>query len=510
MKTLSRRFLGFLIIFSLLFSYVPTVFAEGTTMIDFSNKSPAVGDTVTVTVSGSESSTITLKYNGSILSFSSCNVSGYTTDGNTVSFAATSGSVTFSVVGEGSANVIVSSDTLTGSSATLTVASATTETEETTTEDTSQTDESSDTQEDTNTEDTSTEEASTEENTQTTTEDVAYDFMYGDTAYVISKRFTEDQILAGFEETTLSIHGTDYRALTNGVLNLLYLKLATDTYGQGTFFIYDSNSDSVSELNMLGTTEDYVILMTPDSLPSDQLVETTYSDDEKTFSAYQIDGLSNEFYYVYGIDETATAGWFVFNSSDGSVGRANTDAFTLMSNGGTSTESTDNDDTSKDTSFNFKLPEMRNIIAVLILVAAVVAVIIINVMVSRRRDDDDDVFDDADEEDEDEEEVVVKPSVNSQDESTSKEEEGEEKTLEEIVSEADSDLILDDEEEEEEEERRGFFFRRRKKDEEDIWADHDDEDEEDEDEDDDDDDNNSSNGGSGSNREINLMDLNNL
>ena len=497
MKTLSRYLLGFLMIFSLLFSFAPQVFAEGTTMIDLSNKNPSVGDTVTMTVTGSESSTITIKYNSSVLSFSNCNVSGYSTDGNTVTFTATSGSVTFSAVASGSSNLIVSSDTLTGSSTTLSVAGESeTTTEETTTEESSDTEEADTTSEDSSSDETSTESNDTTEDTSTTSETTSYDLMYGDTAYVISKRFTDSEIPAGFSESTVTVNGSEYRCVTNDVLTLLYLKLASEPAGSGSFFIYNPETSEVSELVLIGSLEDYVILQTPDSLPSDLLQETAYVGDELSFTGYQFEGISNDFYYVYGIDEETALGWYMYDSANHTISRANTDIFTLMTSSDQDTEDTQGDSSTENTSFLSKI-EPRNLLAIAILVVAIVVVILINIFVARSRDDEDDeeVFDEDSEVDEQPKTVI------SSEEKTSKSK----KTLEEIVNEADAEILEDDEEEVPE--KKGFFFRRRKE-EEDIWAET--EDDEDDDDDDDDDNGSGSGGSSTGNHEINLMDLNNL
>lgn len=480
MKTISRHFLGFLIIFSLFISFAPTAFAEGTTMIDLSNKSPSVGEKITMTVTGSDSSTITVKYNASVLNFSSCNVSGYTSDGNTVTFTGTSGAIEFVASAEGSSNLIVSSDALTGSSTKISIAgdSASSESEESSQENTTSDATVSESNEETTTETTTSADTPSE-----------YDFMYGDTAYVISKRFTESQIPAGFESTTVTIGDAEYKAVSNGSLTLLYLKKASDTYGEGEFFVYNPESDSVSDFVMIGSKEDYVIVTTPDAMPSEQLAEVSYSGEAGDFTAYQLNGLNNDFYYVYGIDENGTAGWFLFDAAEQTISRANVDAFSLI---GSSTQETaevvpEDVPDSNEESFLSKL-NMRNVVAVLILVLAIIVVILINVAVSKNRGDDD--YD----EDEDEDE---KP-----------------KSLNDIVKEADaSTQSLKDEAEEEEDdddEPRGFFFRKRKK-EEDIWAEDESDDESDvsEEEEDEDDQNHSGNSGSG-NHEINLMDLNNL
>ncbi len=492
MKTLSRCFLGFLMILCMTLSIPSVSFAEGTTMIDLSNKAPSVGDKITMTVSGSDSSTITIKFNSSVLNFSSCNVSGYSAEGNTVTFTAKDGAVEFVAATEGSSNLIVSSDSLTGSSTTLSVSGSSTESDTS-----SESDNSTETE---TTEEQTSQETTTDSNNSSSSE-TSYDFMYGDTAYVISKRFTESQIPKGFQSTTVTIHEKEVKAVSNDAMTLLYLKLASDTYGEGSFFVYDASSDSVSPLMMLGSAEDYVIVQTPAEMPSTLFVETTFAKDEVTYSAYQINGLQNAFYYVYGVDENGAQGWFLYDSEEDTLSRANADAFSYLGQAQdeSSTDvATDTDDTNKEESFLSNI-EPRNIIAVLVLVLAVVVVIVINVMISKRRDDE-------------EEEVFEEESIpQNREKAPVKKAEESTKTLDEIVNEADDVTPSDeDDEEEEEEEKRGFFFHRRKREDDDIWAESDEEEDDEEDEDKDDDDDKNPPGNSTPNHEINLMDLNNL
>ena len=103
----------------------------GTTTIAVSSSSMEVGDRLTVTVKPSADGTIRLRYNGSVLRLTNCDASGYTTAGSEVTYTGGEATLTFEAVGSGSSGLIVSSDTLTGSSTTVQVAdpAATTTTE---------------------------------------------------------------------------------------------------------------------------------------------------------------------------------------------------------------------------------------------------------------------------------------------------------------------------------------------------------------------------------------------
>ena len=122
MKKISKLAMGVVLLVALAFSNVMTVQAEGTTTLYLStNDSIGVGDTISVRIKGTDSSTVTVKYTADVLSFVSCTNENYKTDSNSVIFTGQEATIKFSGASEGKANVIVTSDALVGSSAQVVV-----------------------------------------------------------------------------------------------------------------------------------------------------------------------------------------------------------------------------------------------------------------------------------------------------------------------------------------------------------------------------------------------------
>ena len=122
MKRISKLAMGLVLLVALAFGNVMTVQAEGTTTLYLSTNDPiGVGDTVSVRIKGTDSSTVTVKYTASVLTFVSCTNDSYKTDSNSVIFTGSEATIKFSGATEGTANVIVTSDALVGSSAQVVV-----------------------------------------------------------------------------------------------------------------------------------------------------------------------------------------------------------------------------------------------------------------------------------------------------------------------------------------------------------------------------------------------------
>ncbi len=484
--------MGFLLSLCLLFSSGSiTTYAAGSTIIDLSTKSPKVGEKITMTVTGSESSTITVKYNSSVLNFTDCNVSGFTTEGNSVTFTGTNGAVTFTAAAAGGSDLIVSSSTLTGSSTHVNVSDGAeaqpaqeapaeeapaqeAPAEETPAEpEVAPTEEESDAAEDEVSVISAPAAGSDVVGTGVIGED--YDFLIGDVHYVVSERFSDSEIPAGFEKVKLTIHDKTYNEVTNGTLTLIYLKPADNTQGSGVFYIYDEGTDTVSNFILLGSRDHYIIRMTPPMAFSGLLVEATCTMEDVTFTGFQVSGAANEFYYVYGVDREGTEGWYTFDSSNNTFMRTNTDAFAVFEQLSQAAEEDTEDEAEEEDekekkSIKAQITEklealsdgdnLRKIIAVLVLILALIIVVFINLTVSRRRrEEEEDIFGEDDEEDDDERDY--RPARRG--------------SKEEKRSSADEDEEDDeDEDEEEEKPRRGFFFKRK---DDDIWAEREEEEE---------------------------------
>ena len=369
----TRRLFPVLFIFSLILLFLPAgASAEGTTSLAVSSSQPSVGDSLTVTVSGSDSSALTLKYTSSVLTFQSCSASGYSTSGNSVVFRGSSATVKFSVASAGKANLILTSDSLSGTSASITAA------------------DSADSQ--------TTDDSAAQDTADAQAQTADPDFTVDGTDYVISERYSDSEIPAGFEKQAVTVHDSTYREPVRDGMTLLYLKPASDTSSSGTFFIYQADDDSVSPMTLVGTTEDYVILLTPPSLPTDALTQTETAMFDQQVSCYQISGLTSDFYYLYGMDEIGTTDWFVYDAADGSLGHADTSLLASYDTGA-QTSATSSDD--QGSFFSLTKQQFHRLIAVVIFVAAVVFVILLNGIFfhNRKNEPEDDESEDEDSDD---------------------------------------------------------------------------------------------------------------
>jgi len=121
MNRFIKKSVCFLATLMLVFSFSNIANAQGTTSISVTKNSLAVGDSTTVSVSASSSGTVKIKYTASLMNFIDCTASGYSYEGNTITFSGTSGDIKFKAVAEGTASIIVSSSNCTGSSTTIAI-----------------------------------------------------------------------------------------------------------------------------------------------------------------------------------------------------------------------------------------------------------------------------------------------------------------------------------------------------------------------------------------------------
>lgn len=391
MNKLFKRAVSFAAIAVMVFAFNIVAMAQGTTTINVSKSSAAVGDSITVSITATESGTITVKYTASMLSLSSCSVSGYTSEGNAVSFSGKSGDIVFSAAAEGTASIIVSSSANSGSSTTLTIggsssSSSTSTASESTTEETT-------TEETTTEETTETTEETTEETSVATTSASGVGTLNSDggfdidgVAYVVSERFSDSDMPAGFSKTTVTIGSSTYSEPTNGSLTLLYLKPADNTSGSGVFYLYNAEAGTVSPFLMLGTADSYVIVSDNGSAPTSAFTATTLDVNGGTATAYTIDGA--EFFYVYGSNQDGATGWFVYDSTYKTVSRVDESALSSGSTTDTTEEVEETETTTDNNLYVEKLNLYRKIIMGLIVLCVILLFIIINKAIRGHGDDD--------------------------------------------------------------------------------------------------------------------------
>lgn len=392
MNKLFKRTINIIAIGIMVFAMNMVALAQGTTTIAVSKSSASVGDSITVSITATESGTVTVKYTSSMLTLSSCSVSGYSSQGNSVAFDGKTGDVVFSAAAEGTASIIVSSSSCSGSSTTLTIgggsaaaAEAPAEPEPAAEEPAEEPAEPAEQPEATATA------APSGSAVGTLNADGGFDI--GGVAYVVSERYKDNEIPAGFEKTTIQIADGTYSELTNGAITLLYLKPADNTQGSGVFYIYDEAAGTVSNFVLLGDADKYVLVKDAADAPGSGFSQTVVNVNGVDVPAFTIDGA--EFFYVYGQNQDQVEGWFVYDQTYGTVSRVDTSALSA------STDSSDDDAEATQTEavdngvYKEKLGLYRKIIMGLIVLCVILLFITINKILKSRGDDDDfdgDVF----------------------------------------------------------------------------------------------------------------------
>lgn len=362
MKHIRKVLIGCLALI-LVCAFVPglSVRAEGKTVIAVSKSSMNVGDKLTVTVRSSEAATINLKYNSGVLKLTGCSVQGYTSQGNSLTYTGKTAEVTFEAVGSGSSYLkVVSEDQkVSGASTTVQVAGGTSNEQPAA--------------------DPSQNAGMNGQNTSKPSQTQGQ-FEIDGMSYVVSERYAAKEIPAGFSKMELTIQGSSYAELSNGTLTLVYLKPASNTSGKGAFYIYNEQEQSVTPMVLLGNMEDYVILLEPNEVPG-KLTQTDLSVGELQVSGYQIAQNADEFYYLYGMDETGSEQWFEYDARDGSVQRANSALLEQEQ-----TPSAEEIQTTEPTQGGKKnISMLRLVIAALIFALVVLIIVVINLVLGRRR-----------------------------------------------------------------------------------------------------------------------------
>ena len=388
--------LGALVLVGSLWSQSAVVNAEGSTTIYVSGNSVTVGESVNVEVDASESGSINLTYNPDVLEFNSANVE-YTTSGNTITFNGTNGRAKFVAKAAGSSTIVVSSDSNTGSSTSISV-----------------TGDSADSSAATST---STSDAGNESNAGDGVIDSNGHVVIGDVEYVVSEKFSDDEIPVGFSRTHVTIAGYDYRAVTDDSKILIYLKDASNVSGSGTFYIYNKDANSVSKFLRLGTSAYYIIPSDHEAPANATFVAGTIDVEGTTVNGFFY-GDNQDFFYVYGTDLNGTEGWYQYDQNAGTVQRVNEELLSMAGQPQDSQEAPA--DNTQGGDYEKKWQRQRIIIAILVFLIVILGVITVNVILSSRRNDEDG----EDEEDDSEENSnFYELDLDGEDEDSSEEDE---------------------------------------------------------------------------------------
>ena len=404
----SKRWTALFLTALLLCLPVSILHAEGTTSIALSGNSVEVGKKVTVTITGSDTSKLSLRYNNNALKFVGCSASGFSTDGNTISFSGKSATVTFEAQDSGAGDLVVSSDVLSGSSASVQVTKPAAAAEEKPAE--TKPAETKPAEEEKPRENDSADGASkSSKSSKASSRDG--DFTINGKSYVLSERYKDSEIPSGYTRKTMKIHGGTYRELTNGKITLVYLKPADKIEGSGEFYVFDPDKDSVSDYKVLGKSDYYLTVSKADKVP-EVLEGTKVKIQNKVYNLFKVKGQENDFYYVYGTDQAGNKGWHCYDSVLGTIQRANMDLLSgtsLVDEQGEGDPQNNNKTSGKsvkkkkgEASSGFdpdavisQFGGSRNVMAVAIFIGVVLLIIILDILLFRRR-----IRDDEDEQEE--------------------------------------------------------------------------------------------------------------
>lgn len=352
--------------------------AEGKTTIYVSSNSINVGENLDVEVDASESGNINIKYNQDVLELIQSNVS-YTTSGNTVSFSGVNGKITFKAKSAGNSSIVVSSDSNSGSSTSISVSGEGTSNSDTT----EVAEESNETSVDAS------------ESTGDGVIDADGNVVLNGVKYVVSEKFSDAEIPTGYSRVKVTISNYEYRAVANDNNTLIYLKDASNVSGNGTFFIYNKDTNSVSKFIRLGNESYYVIPMAHESM-GEGFVATKIQLEDGEVDGYSY-GADNDFAFVYGTDSNGQEGWFQYDKTTGVVQRYNSQLLATSS----SDVQPEKVPTSAD-DLKQKWQRQRVIIAILVFVIVFLVVITINTILMLKKSKRDN-FEDDEEYDEDNE-----------------------------------------------------------------------------------------------------------
>ncbi|MCD8299665.1 MAG: SH3 domain-containing protein [Clostridiales bacterium] len=204
-------------------------------------------------------------------------------------------------------------------------------------------------------------------------------------SYVVSSSIPEEIYPDGFSLTTVDYEGSQISALKadNSDVYLIYVESADDPT-QGKLVVYDMNRSELIPFINFTTDDGFIVLL---NIPSEELlrvsdrfVQTTYAFSSGTMDALQLgqtDDLASadvsilDYYYMYGVDQDGTYGWYVYDSQDGTIQRNTINM--QYSNDGTVAET---EDTDEDSAFS-----ITDIPMIILIAAAVVLIILIIIII---------------------------------------------------------------------------------------------------------------------------------
>lgn len=401
--------------------------AGAVTTIGVSKMDIKVGDSLSVTVTCTAEASITLRFSASRLKLDDPGTG--TADGNTVTFKATRNTIRFTATAAGKADLIVASADagVAGSSASVTITDAAGQgTSAPASSAAQETPASSAAPEaPASSQAPASSAASTESPASTSVDLPKGQVSSNGRIYAVSERYTDNAIPAGFSKTNLSIAKGTYEELSNGQVTLVFLKLINDgtMENEGHFFAYDEAAGTFAPL--IPYLNSFVIPLSESQIPEGEgLSSSLFSKAELMYNnagalaipdTYVLKDDPGAFHYIYGKTIDGQTTWYSYDTSTGSIQRADTallkDYETKAKSGGTGVEPS-SQTSSENASSQTPAPSteksqglsFQKVLLIIIIFIVIFIILVIISMIPKRRDDDDD----EDEEEEDFGRSIVK------------------------------------------------------------------------------------------------------
>ena len=286
--------------------------AIGRTNIAISNTSPKDGEEVTVTITGTQGGDkIRVSYSEP-LSFKSCSAPN-TVNNGLITFTGNRTTITFICKGSGTADILAAGAQNEKSSVKLKVlpSSATSNDSNRKNKEKSKTKQNKDNDID--------------KTDGSANKKLKNGVFYIDGKnYVISENIKDNIAPKGFSIKSENIDGLNKKALSNGNVTLLLLKEKNTKDDQGKLFIYDKDNGEVKEMKLLGTLDNYLMVMIPSDIPSPYLNFENKEYNNKSYPVYIYKNKGKKRIFAYGItSKDKDACWYELKGKNGEFKKIN-------------------------------------------------------------------------------------------------------------------------------------------------------------------------------------------
>ncbi len=243
----------------------------------------------------------------------------------------------------------------------------------------------------------------------------------GKTKYIVTDDFSDTIIPDGFVRDTLKFEGTDHQIIKQESSGALAMYLTPEKGGDADFYLYDSDTGSFSQLEVIEVAKGrYIIPLSDDgklSLP-DQYQKTTLTLNGKEFDTWQ-DTNDAEYYIVYAMNSDGEKTTYRYDTTDGTYQK-----YTPSVGSASSGTTTNNGKGIWGKILNFveSFLDIVVIIAFVLFVVLVIAVIVTSVKLHYRDLELDDLYDEygIDMDEEEEEKKIQKKAAKKADKAKKK------------------------------------------------------------------------------------------